>query len=161
MLVHEPFPDQLLAIERGHYARERTKLLQIEQELWQRAAEFGGPSDRLPYASRYSLTLLTWHPSAYKPPGAHAICIRCGQLLHRKRPSVQPLARCPACMKETEEQRRWPDHAITPHARGTWFLRCQYPDCRTVFEGRRHRKLCDEHVSSKMPPKRRMRAITR
>jgi hypothetical protein len=155
-IVHDPVAYSPLAIERGHYARERTKLLEIEHRLWQLTARSGGPSDRLPYANRFILTTLTWHPDAYRPPGAWTLCIRCGELLHRKRPSLQPLARCAACMKETEKQRRWPEHAIAPHARGTWFLRCQHPDCEAIFEGPRHRKLCDIHTSSKLPPKQRL-----
>jgi hypothetical protein len=160
MLIFDPTPNAPLAIERPDYARERTKLIEIEDALWKLSAEYGAPSDRIPYVYRIFTLIGAWLPEAHKPPGANTICLRCGELLFRKRSSFKTLPRCPACMKETPAQRAWPPHAMAPHGPGTWLLRCQYPGCEMVFEGPRHRKLCDDHVSSKMPPKGRMKAVT-
>jgi hypothetical protein len=158
-VVFDPGRNAPLAIERAHYARERTKLIEVEHQLWELAAEYGAFSDRIPYAYRLLLLVAAWLPEAHRPPGAHTICLRCGDLLFRKRCLFKTLPNCPACMKETSAQREWPPHAMAPHARGTWLLRCQYPGCEMVVEGPRHRKLCDDHTSSKLPPKQRLKTI--
>jgi hypothetical protein len=155
-LMHDPGRQKELAIERARYGRERTRLIQIEYCLWEQAAAFGGLADRMPYAHRLNLLIAAWHPSAHAPPGAWTICLRCGDLLYRTRRSFKTLPRCAACMKETPEQREWPAHALAPHDRGTWFLRCQYPSCEMAFTGPRHRKFCPEHTSSRLPPARRV-----
>jgi hypothetical protein len=155
-LMHDPGKQKQLAIERERYGRERTRLIQIEHWLWEQAAEHGGLVDRMPYAHRLILLIAAWHPSAHEPPGAWTLCIRCGELLYRKKRSFKTFPRCPACMKETPKQREWPTHALAPHDRGTWFLRCQYPNCEMAFTGARHRKFCPEHTSSRLPPARRL-----
>lgn len=157
-LVFDPGKERLLDVEQAHYARERAKLIQIEHGLWQRAHEHGGPTDLIPYATRVLLLLFSWHPSAHEPPGAWTLCVRCGELIHRKKRSFATLPRCTTCMKETPQQRQWPAHAMAPHDKGRWFLSCQYPDCDQAFTGPRHRKLCPEHTSSKLPPGRRLTA---
>lgn len=154
--VHDPSENKPLGIEQAHYARERTKLLEVEHCLWTKAAERGAHSDRIPYASRVLLLLFAWHPSAHEPPGASTVCVRCGDLIYRARSTFSGLPRCPSCMKETAKQRDWPAHAIAPHGRASWLLRCQYPDCELVFEGPRHRKLCPDHTSSRLSPARRL-----
>jgi hypothetical protein len=154
--IFDPSRGAPLKMERKRFARERTKLIEIEHELWQLAYEAGALSDRIPYAFRLTLLVWTWIPEVHDAPGAHTLCIRCGDLLFRKRLlATANLPRCTQCMKETPAQREWPAHAMAPHAQGTWLLRCQYPECEMVFEGPRHRKLCDEHTSSRLAPRRR------
>jgi hypothetical protein len=155
VVVFDPGENKPLGVEQAHYARERTKLIWIEDWLWNRAAEFGGLTDRIPYASRLLLLAMAWHPIAHKPPGAWTLCVRCGVLLHRKRSMFHSLPRCSACMKETTKQRKWPAHASAPHGRATWLLNCQYPGCEMVYEGTRHRKYCPDHTSSRLTPSRR------
>lgn len=127
--------------------------------LWRWAWEYGAASDVIPYVNRPLLFVAAWHPAAHEPPGAWTLCLRCGDLLHRRKRTFSKLPRCAACMKETPSQRTWPAHALAPHGRSTWALRCQYPDCEMVFEGPRHRRLCDEHTSSRLPPSRRLKRI--
>lgn len=155
-LMHDPGRNKQLAVERGHYGRERTTLIQVEHSLWAQAADFGGLVDRMPYAHRLTLLFVAWHPSAHEPPGAWTLCIRCGELLYRNRRAFKTFPRCAVCMKETAKQREWPQHALAPHDRGTWFLRCQYPNCEMAFTGPRHRKFCPEHTSSRLAPARRL-----
>lgn len=157
-LVFDPGDHKPLAVEQARYARERASIIQFESWLWQQAEEYGGPTNLIPYATRVLMLLTFWHPSAHEPPGAWTVCVRCGVLLHRKKRSFTTTPRCAACMKETPSQRRWPAHAMAPHGRGTWLLRCQYPECDIVFEGPRHRKLCPDHTSSRLPPSRRLAA---
>jgi hypothetical protein len=161
VVIFDPTPNKPLAIERARYARERTKLIEIEDWLWGLAAQYGAFCDRVPYAYRLLLLIATWLPEAHEPPGANTICIRCGELFFRRGRTSATLPRCPDCMKETRTQRQWPPHAMAPHAPGTWLLRCQYAACDSVFEGPRHRKLCQEHTSAKLPPKRRLSAHAR
>lgn len=155
-VVHDPGARMELAIERARYGRERTHLIQLEHWLWEQAGRYGGVVDRIPYAHRLTLLLAAWHPSAHEPPGAWTLCVRCGELLYRKKRSFTSLPRCLVCMKETAQQREWPPHALAPHDQGTWFLQCQYPSCEMAFTGPRHRKLCPEHTSSRLPPSRRL-----
>ena len=155
ILTNDPSAGAPLAIERARYASEQTELLRVEHSLWRLASEFGGPSDRIPYFYRVILLRLAWDPVAHEADtGAWTLCVRCAELLHRKR-SFKTLPRCPDCMKETGRQRRWPQHAVAPHRRGAWLLRCQYHDCETVYEGPRHRKYCEIHTSSRLAPGRR------
>jgi hypothetical protein len=158
-LMHDPDPRRLLEAERAYYARERTKLIELEHRLWQQIALHGGLQERIPYAFRQLLFLAAWHPAAHEPPnGAWTLCLRCGEVLHRKRRAFSTLPRCPRCMKETRAQREWPAHAFAPHGPGTWALRCQYPECAQAFEGPRHRKLCPQHTTSALPRSRRRSA---
>jgi hypothetical protein len=156
VVVFDPGENKPMAVEQSHYARERTKLIWIENWLWNRAAEFGGLTDRIPYANRLLLLAMAWHPIAHAPPGAWTLCVRCGELLYRKRSVFDHLPRCSACMKETAKQRKWPVHASAPHGRATWLLKCQYPECEMVYEGPRHRKYCPDHESSRLTPGRRL-----
>lgn len=156
ILIADPSRGAPLSIERARYASEQTELIRVEHSLWQLAARHGGPSSAIPYAYRRVLIALAWNPIAHAAPGgAWALCVRCGELLHRTRSRFSSLPRCAPCMKETPAQRKWPAHAVAPHARSTWFLQCQYPGCRKLFEGPRHRDLCSAHTSSKLPPARR------
>src|SRR5207302_9822901 len=120
------------------YASAQTALIEVEHWLWRQAWEHGAYSDLIPYPNRGLLLIVAWHPEAHKPPGAHTICIRCGELLFRQTRNSRQFPRCAACMKETPAQRSWPDHAVTPFGRATWLLGCQYPECDAVFEGPRH-----------------------
>jgi hypothetical protein len=140
------------------WRRERSRLIDIESRLWQLAAKHGSAVDRIPYGCRKLLLIAVWNPSDHEPPGSWALCIRCGEPLFRKKTAARSdtLPRCAPCMKETPAQRGWPDHALTPHGRGTWILWCQYPSCKTLFFGPRHRKLCDQHTTSKLPASRRL-----
>ena len=157
--MHDPGPQEQLAVERARYGRERTRLIRLEHWLWEWVAAYDALADRMPYAHRVMLLIAAWHPSAHAPPGAWTLCIRCGDLLYRKQGTFTTWPRCTACMKETPRQREWPRHALAPHDRGTWFLRCQYPECEMVFTGPRHRKLCPEHTSSRLPPRRRLSGV--
>jgi hypothetical protein len=155
-LMHDRDPRKLLDVERAYFGRERTKLVELEHSLWQQTALHGGLQSRIPYGFRQLLLLAAWHPAAHEPPtGAWTLCLRCGELLHRKRRAFSTLPRCPRCMKETPAQREWPPHALAPHGPGTWVLRCQYPECAQAFEGPRHRKLCPQHTTSALPRSRR------
>jgi hypothetical protein len=157
ILINDPSAGEPLAVERARYASERTELLSVEHTLWRLAATHGGPSKVIPYPYRLVLMALAWDPVAHQAPsGAWTLCVRCGELLHRRRRSVTSLPHCPPCMKETPAQRTWPDHALVPHSRGTWVLRCRYPNCETLFIGPRHRKLCDDHTSASLTPARRL-----
>lgn len=154
--IYDPSSGAPLSIERARYASEQAELIRVEHSLWELASEYGGPTDRTPYAYRLVLLLMAWDPVAHEAPsGAWTLCARCGRLLHRKR-SFDALPRCEPCMKENAKQREWPSHAVAPHRQGTWLLRCVYPGCSNVFEGRRHRKLCDDHTSSKLSLNRRL-----
>jgi hypothetical protein len=154
-----------LEVERAYYGRERTKLIKLEHWLWEQIGLHGALQNRIPYAFRQLLLVAAWHPAAHEPPtGAWTLCLRCGDLLHRKRRTFTTLPRCPRCMKATTAQREWPPHALAPHGPGTWLLRCQSPDCDQAFEGLRHRKLCPQHTSSRLAPatrrSQRMRAAS-
>jgi hypothetical protein len=155
-LVFDPTKNKPLGIERAYYARERAKLIWVENWLWQSAWAYGGATDRIPYANRFALLFLVWLPVAHQPPGSWTVCIRCGALLHRKRESPS-VPRCRPCMKETPKQREWPSHAVAPLDRGNWLLNCQFPGCGTPFAGPRHRKYCPEHVTATLPPSKRQR----
>jgi len=156
LVVLDPTPNAELAIEQPDYARQRTALIEIEHWLWQQAWKHGAHSNILPYPNRTMLLILSWRPEAHKPPGAHTVCVRCGELTFRKGSNITQFPRCRDCMKETPAQRAWPKHAVTPFGRGTWMLACHYPDCDNVFEGPRHQKLCSEHTSSRLAPGRRL-----
>lgn len=155
ILINDPSSGAPLRIERARYASQRSELMRVEHSLWKLASEHGGSTNRIPFSYRSVLLLMAWDPAAHEAPdGGWTVCLRCGELLHRKR-AFSELPRCAACMKETPKQREWPPHAVAPHQRGTWLLECQYPDCETVFEGPRHRKLCDSHTSSSLAPRHR------
>jgi hypothetical protein len=158
LVLFDPQESKPLAIDRAYYARERTKLIDVEARLWQMAAELGAPGDRIPYTSRIYLLAITRIPDIDKPPDAYSLCLRCGLVIFQKRRRSDTPPRCNACMKETPAQREWPLHAVEPYRRGIWLLHCQYPDCDMVFEGPRHRKLCPNHTSSRLPPKQRLAA---
>jgi len=158
MLVFDPTSAKPLAVERAYYARERVKLIWWERWLWQSAALYGGPSDVIPYANRLLLLAFAWHPVAHRAPGASTICVRCGVDIFRKGERFRNLPRCSECMKESPAQRVWPAHAMAPHRRGTWALRCQDPDCWNAFEGPRHQKFCHRHRSSRLTRSRRRTA---
>jgi hypothetical protein len=159
ILINDPGPGAPLRIERARYASQQSELIRVEHSLWELASNYGGSTDRIPFAYRSVLLLMAWDPVAHEArDGGWTVCLRCGELLHRKR-RFSELPRCAACMKETPKQRIYPSHAVAPHRRGTWLLECQYPDCTMVFEGPRHRKLCQKHTSAQLPPAQRLTAI--
>jgi hypothetical protein len=142
---------------RAGMLRRLNAFAQVELNLWWFAAN-GGYVDPSPYAVRYSLASLLWHPSI---PGA-IFCLRCGDELHyqrraRSRPGTEDAtartARCRACSRGREDA--WPDHALEPYRRGTWLLRCDRQGCDQIFVGRRQARYCKHHRLSRLTPSAR------
>jgi hypothetical protein len=143
-------------------ARKRRPLnafARLEITLWSYAAK-GGYVKPPPYAVRYDVARWLWHPSI----AGSIFCLRCGDELRylrsqrtaRDAGGVQRdsrTARCRACARGAEDD--WPAHALEPHRRGTWLLRCQFSDCTQPFDGRRHALYCPRHRASRMSPRRR------
>ncbi|MGD0713105.1 MAG: hypothetical protein ABSB24_02825 [Gaiellaceae bacterium] len=139
-----------LAVRLTHYLR-------VEDDLWKLAADRGGPSRQIPYAYRYAATEWLWNPDVHRYKDASAICLRCGLIFRPRRPPKAGAPRCPNCAQERPEARRWPDHAIAPAGRGTWWLRClaQDTDCLGAFIGFAQRKRCAKCRSSSTTPSKR------
>jgi hypothetical protein len=108
--------------------------------LWWFAAN-GGYAGPPPYAVRYDLARWLWHPSIT----GTIFCIRCGDELRyerRARPEART-ARCRRCSRGPAND--WPPHAVEPHCRGTWLLRCTHDGCSDIFVGRRQAQHCRRH----------------
>jgi hypothetical protein len=129
--------------------------IQVELELWVRAAADGGLSPRIPYAFHFFALEWFWSPAAHAPGlRAPALCLRCGAMWYPSRRIGAP-PRCAHCNNEDAKTRAWPTHAIAPDLRGLWWLRCQYEGCETAFVGQRHRHHCDEHISARLSHRQR------
>jgi hypothetical protein len=135
-----------------------THFLGFESLLWDLSAEYGGPTPRLPFAYRYRAIEWFWSPDTHRHRDAVAICLRCGDQYHPHRPpKADSEPRCPWCAKEPPKARRWPKHAVAPAERGTWWLRCQAPDCATPFRGRAQARHCRECSTAGTTPSQRRR----
>lgn len=141
--------------ERRQLARNLSAILFWEHYLWHiAAAEQGAIAKEIPYAYRYRALGWLWHPDAHHAQRAYTLCLRCGALLERKkRPSDNPS--CSHCAKNPG---KWPEHAIAPAGRGTWWLTCQHPGPAHIFLGRAQARHCDEHRASRMTPSKRRTA---
>ena len=139
--------------------RRLNAFAQVEINLWRFAAD-GGYTDVPPYTVRYDLARWLWHPSI---SGA-IFCLRCGTGLRYTRGArTQPdtatadthprTGRCRACSRGPEA--RWPEHAIEPHARGTWILQCTSTGCTERFTGRRQARYCEQHRFNRITGSRR------
>jgi hypothetical protein len=130
-------------------------VLAYEETLWALAAEYGGCSPRIPYAFHFNALEWFWSPDAHKCGElVPANCLRCGVtwLPHGQ---IGSPPRCPKCAKERPEAREWPSHAIAPHIRGEWWLRCRVEGCNEVFANWRKQLYCDEHDSSRLTASKR------
>jgi hypothetical protein len=132
-----------------------TEILLEEIDLWRTAAAAGAQSRQIPYTYRRLLIEWFWNPAAHQARTAYCLCLRCGTPLHTHGHyrTGQHEPRCTPCMKEAD--RSWPDHALAPAGRGTWWLRCSRDNCAAVFEGQRNRRLCDRHQLRKVTPSQR------
>jgi hypothetical protein len=155
------FSRRRIATEYGEFEQVReafsisfTELIEAEHDLWDLAWKHRGLSPSLPYAYRYRALEWLWTPDASKYGNGVALCIRCGTIIRRKRaPRVDP--RCPSCAKESPDARVWPDHAIAPAERGTWWLQCQAAGCRTAFVGPKRTLRCPHCKKARITPARR------
>jgi hypothetical protein len=103
---------------RADISARLTRLIAIEHWLWQLAAAYGGPADRIPYAFRLRALAWFWTPDAHAPGlDANAVCIRCGEIVPptttgRPRRKAPPL--CAHCAKERPAARTWLERAVAP-----------------------------------------------
>jgi hypothetical protein len=138
-----------------------------ERDLWVRAGE-----DRIPYPFVYWALQHIRKPEApdenkrkhnrnrnrrRTPYRGHAsLCVRCGEpITYYVRRRAKAALRCPRCAREAPHLREWPSHAVMPHTRGMWVLKCQAPGCGSPFLGPRRKLRCDTHRSSQITPGRR------
>jgi hypothetical protein len=153
------------------FAIDLMHLVEVESTLWWLAGINGGPTDRIPYA--YRCAAIEWIIKAKPAPGvrtdprhprpgvkaeplATSICLRCGETFRFGR-VPEDGTRCHHCTKESPATRIWPDNAIAPAGRGTWWLRCEArrPDCLGAFVGRRNRLTCINCRASNISPSKR------
>lgn len=128
-------------------------LMAAEHALWQAAGQNGGPSGVIPYAYRHAALSWWWRPELHAPNlPMTMLCIRCGSLIEQRRKRQAP-PRCHDCSKESPQTRRWPGHAVAPHDRGRWWLRCHR--CQAAFTGRADALYCPLHRSARLTPTKR------
>jgi hypothetical protein len=156
--------------DRRRFAQNASLALARERLLWEWGADPAAEDVGMPYLFRYLAIRAWWTPETHVAPrrsdtGAtfktSSVCLRCGDLVLLGRRTVKPPL-CPHCSKEPPAVRTWPDHAVAPAKRGTWWLMCQRDGCDLAFYGRRDRRYCDQHVNSKLAPaKRSVRDVNR
>ena len=152
------------------FRRLVTEAIGVEHALWQIAAnETGNEGLTMPYAYRFFALGWLWHPDAHDGGFAYTLCIRCGALLYRnRRPAahrrraaarqkLRPPPLCNHCADEPASGRRWPENAIAPASRGTWWMTCQEHDCKSIFRATRRSLFCPAHHSNKLAASRRAR----
>jgi hypothetical protein len=144
-----------LDTDRPRLYKRLAKYIELEHELWLIAHRYGGPSAQIPYLLRIWLLENLWNADAHANPGSTTICIRCGTRLWRARRRFAGAPRCTACMKETQQQRAWPEHAVAPAGPGTWWLKCEHPGCTLTYQARRHSHYCPRHTLAQLTPSRR------
>ena len=151
----ERLPYQVAAYEvaafeavKEQLAAQISQAFVVEDDLWVRHARL----ERIPYPFAY--TALQYLRKQRAKPGNASLCLRCGCLLYT-RTRTTPAVRCAVCAKEPATARDWPAHAVMPHTRGAWWLRCQATGCTAVFQGRRQAHRCDAHRSARISPSRR------
>jgi hypothetical protein len=123
----------------------------------------------MPYAYRFFALGWLWHPDAHDGGFAYTLCIRCGALLYRnRRPAahrrraaarskLRPPPLCDHCADEPASARKWPEAAIAPAGPGSWWIKCQHPDCPHVFEATRRSRYCPPHKAKRISASRRAR----
>jgi hypothetical protein len=150
--------------DRRRFAQNVSLALEREHLLWEWGADPAGEDAGMPYLFRYLAIRAWWTPETHAAPrrsdtGApfktSTLCLRCGELVLRGRAASKPPL-CPHCSREPPAVRAWPDHAVAPAKRGTWWLRCQRDGCELAFHGRRDRLYCDHHVTSKLATAKRL-----
>jgi hypothetical protein len=131
------------------------ELIAVEDTLWQFAAEQGGPSGRIPYAFAFRALEWFWSPKVHAGGlRSPTTCLRCGAfMLPRGRIGGLPL--CAHCTKNSRARRQWPDHAIAPAGRGTWWLACLAEDCSNAFVGQANFLRCPNCRLSRVSPSKR------
>jgi hypothetical protein len=152
----------------NRYRRLVTEAIGVEHSLWQLAAsETGNEGLGIPYAFRFFALGWLWHPHAHDGGFAFTLCIRCGALLYRNHPpaahrrrasaarKLRPAPLCDHCADEPASARQWPDTAIAPAARGTWWIKCEHPQCQLIFEATRRSHYCPKHRSNRLCASRR------
>lgn len=126
--------------------------LRLEIELW-RTARKGGYPYPPPYAVRYETARWLWSPEI----AGFAFCLRCGSELSFRRAARSESTRnlrCGACSRDKDPS-NWPDYAICPAERGTWWLRCRADGCSNAFVGHTQARRCPYCRSSRLTPARR------
>jgi hypothetical protein len=134
----------------GHM-RRLNNYLYLEANLWWLASQ-GGCREPVPYAVRYETARWLWSPRI----AGFAFCLRCGQdvAFHRTaRDGTRRNLRCSGCSRGPVD--RWPAHAVAPHIRGRWWLRCLADGCRSLFIGAGQARRCSTCRSSATTPNRR------
>jgi hypothetical protein len=132
------------------------KFLQIEAGLWN-LARTGGFEGPVPYPVRYETARYLWTPSIT----GLAFCLRCGTPIQYNRAgrasgnSRRRIPICSPCIRSGSLT--WPRHAVMPDTKGKWWLRCQHPDCTTIFRGAGQARYCTEHRSAALTARRRNR----
>jgi hypothetical protein len=126
------------------FAQELGAVIALEHYLWEKAE-----ADRIPYWIAFQAlewlsaprVLVAQNGRPYETVPAEMLCLRCGALVIPQR-TTKRTPTCNHCAKEDPRARLWPNHAIMPNRRGTWWLRCQAQGCARVFDGRRHALRC-------------------
>jgi hypothetical protein len=136
---------------RASLANRANNLALVESNLWF-LASLGDADIVTPYAVRYDLAHYAWDP---QQPG-HILCLRCASHTHyrRQRRAETPRdGRCRHCSRGRPDD--WPTHATEPHTRGTWWLRCQTPDCPNTYVGRANQLRCPHCRLNRTTPAQR------
>lgn len=143
-----------------HRADERALLerlnlfLGTEHRLWE-LARLGGFPHPAPYKVRHFADRLLWGPQI----AGEAFCLRCGELITfgRAARNGRRVPVCGACIRAGGLE--WPAHAIVPHDRGRWWLKCAEPSCPVAFVGRSQARYCERHRSSRITPRHRRATV--
>lgn len=118
----------------------------LEINLWWLARE-GGLTVPVPYPVRYDVARYLWS----RESSGHIFCLRCGSEVHFKRApreGISRVGRCLRCSRGRPEA--WPEHALEPYERATWWLKCQFPGCDRAFVGRAQARHCPAHRTSRL-----------
>jgi hypothetical protein len=132
-----------------------THFLAYEDLLWELSAANGGPTARIPYAYRHRAIEWFWTASAHKYAGATALCLRCGKLWMPRGQLTSETPLCTSCGNQPRIARRWPDHAIAPAERGTFWLQCEADGCKNVFLTRAQAHHCPPCETARTTPNKR------
>jgi hypothetical protein len=148
----------------NRYRRLVTDAIGVEHAIWQIAAiETGNDGLTMPYAYRFFALGWLWHPDAHEGGFAYTLCIRCGTLLYRnRRPAahrrraaarrkLRPAPLCDHCADDSASARQWPTAAVAPAGPGSWWIKCQHPDCPHIYEATRRSRV--------LPPTPRQQAV--
>jgi hypothetical protein len=131
------------------------RFLVTEAALWE-IARTGGFEGPVPYPVRYWAARYLWSPEI----AGCAFCLRCGDLIFYRRAGRRSGPRrrrgpvCDSCLRGGSLA--WPGHAIMPHDRGRWWLRCR--TCAVPFIGHGQARRCPGCRLNRLAPSRRPRA---